>query len=172
MSFRSERHLARPSPGEHTHQKKSEPWVPKVIPNHPRGLSRTSYEGTWDELPNFDLLTPQSIDIVEDFGETPDKEFVALVYEGYLKIDANEMYEFALTSDDGSRLLIGGIVVVDNDGLHGAEEERGSAPLAKGWHPFRIEWFNKTGGASLHVRMGLLGGDLQRISAASFAVSE
>ena len=149
-----------------------DPWVSKVIPNHLGGLSRASYEGTWNELPNFDLLTPQLIDIVEDFGEAPDKEFVAMVYDGYLKIDANEMYEFALTSDDGSRLLIDGILVVDNDGLHGAEEEKGSAPLAKGWHMFRIEWFNKTGGASLHVRMGSLGGELQRIPATSFAVNE
>jgi hypothetical protein len=64
------------------------------------------------------------------------------------------VYTFALTSDDGSRLFIDGEVVVDNDGLHGAEERRGDIALAAGWHAIRVEWFNKSGGAELVLAMG------------------
>ena len=35
----------------------------------------------------------------------------------------------------------------------------GSIALEKGWHPIRVEWFNKTGGATLTLRVGTLGGE-------------
>jgi alpha-L-fucosidase len=147
------------------------PWQPSVLTNHIGGLVLKTYEGTWDELPEFSTRTPITQLHVESILESPEQEFVAWAFDGYLNIDEDAMYEFALTSDDGSRLLINDIVVVDNDGLHGTQEKRGSAPLAKGLHKFQVEWFNKAGGASLQVRMGLLGGVLKPVTASSFAVS-
>jgi hypothetical protein len=85
---------------------------------------------------------------------------------------SNDMYMFALSSDDGSRFLIGDTVVVDNDGLHGTQELYGSFPLANGWHKFRLEWFNKAGGASLNIRMGVVGCELIEIPSTSFASIE
>jgi hypothetical protein len=61
------------------------------------------------------------------------------------------VYAFTLTSDDGSRLYIGDTLVTDNDGLHGAEEKRGTIALAAGLHPVRVTYFNKTGGLELQV---------------------
>ncbi|MCP4797113.1 MAG: hypothetical protein GY885_13245, partial [Phycisphaeraceae bacterium] len=37
------------------------------------------------------------------------------------------------------------------DGLHGLIEKSTSVPLAAGWHPFRLEWFNATGDAALSL---------------------
>jgi hypothetical protein len=74
------------------------------------------------------------------------------------------MIAFSLASDDGSRLSIDGKVVVDNDGLHGTQEKRGYAPLARGNHEFVLEWFNKAGGAALDLRIGKLGEPLQRVT--------
>ena len=79
------------------------------------------------------------------------------------------MIEFALSSDDGSRLLIDGNIVIDNGGLHGSQEKRGSAPLSKGWHALKVEWFNKAGGATLDLRMGVLGKKVHSIDPSSFA---
>jgi hypothetical protein len=79
------------------------------------------------------------------------------------------MIEFALWSDDGSRLLIDGEIVIDNGGLHGTEEKRGVAPLSKGWHAIKVEWFNKAGGATLDLRMGVLGKQVQTIDSALFS---
>jgi len=152
----------------------------RVLPWHPdiqtelkvSGITRKIYKGSWDVLPDFSAIEPTKIERVDGIDQDPEGEQVAWVYEGYLLIDSNDMYEFALSSDDGSRLLIDGIVVVDNDGLHGTKEESGSAPLGKGWHNFRLEWFNKTGGATLNLRMGILGGALHSIQQPSFAPIE
>ena len=44
---------------------------------------------------------------------------------GMIRVPADGLYEFALTSDDGSTLTVGGRLVVDNDDFHGAEEKAG-----------------------------------------------
>jgi len=65
-----------------------------------------------------------------------------------------------LTSDDGSRLWLGGDLVIDHDGLHGTTAKSGTAALAEGLHRLRIEWFNKTGGATLGVSIARAGEEL------------
>jgi alpha-L-fucosidase len=134
-------------------------------------VQRQTYIGSWDELPDFSLLTPVKEEYVSSFT-APEGEFVAYVYEGYLFAPSNDMFMFALSSDDGSRFLIGDDVVIDNDGLHGTQEKRGSIALAKGWHKFKLEWFNKAGGASLDLRMGVIGSTLKSIPASSIALPE
>jgi len=151
------------SPIVSTTFRKVTPWTSTDIRDVKEGVTLNTYEGVWDELPNFSTLTPTSVSRVAELIEAPEQEHVARVFEGYVRVDENAMYEFALSSDDGSRLLIDENVVVDNDGLHGTQEKRGSAPLAKGLHRFRLEWFNKEGGASLQLKMGLLGAELRPI---------
>ena len=75
------------------------------------------------------------------------------------------MHHFALTSDDGSRLLIDDNVVIDNDGLHAAREVRGNAPLEAGYHRITIEWFNATGGAALSLKWKQPDGSWQPVPA-------
>ena len=76
----------------------------------------------------------------------------------------DDVYEFALRSDDGSRLRIGESLVVDNDGLHSSVEKRGTIALAQGRHPIVVEWFNSTGGAELEVRCAPAGERLKPIA--------
>ena len=134
-------------------------------------LNLSVYQGDWDVLPNFTLENS----ILEDTAFTfdvPEGEFVARVYSGYLYIPSTDMYMFALSSDDGSRLSIGGTVVVNNDGLHGAQVMNGTIALAEGWHACRVEWFNKTGGASLGLNMGVVGELLIPLPSSSLATGE
>jgi hexosaminidase len=63
------------------------------------------------------------------------------------------MYEFSLTSDDGSTLSLGSGVIVDNDGLHGAEERTGMAALRAGPHALTVRYFQAGGGAELRLRV-------------------
>ena len=79
-------------------------------------------------------------------------EHVALRYQGFLDVGDDELYRFALSSDDGSKLWIGGQLVVDNDGLHGSIEKRGAIALGAGLHAIEVVWFNATGGAELELR--------------------
>ena len=130
--------------------------------NNRYNIKKRSYEGSWDELPDFSALKPVHEQSVSSF-EVSEGEYVAFVYSGYLFAPSNDMFMFALASDDGSRFLIGEEVAIDNDGLHGVQEKQGSIALAMGWHKFQLEWFNKTGGSSLDLRMGVVGNETKPI---------
>ncbi len=132
------------------------------------GLLCEVYAGDWETMPDLGAMTPAESRAVAAVAALPEKyarERVAHRYTGLLRVPADGVYRFALTSDDGSRLLLGGEVVVDNDGLHSAETRVGVAALAAGWHTVTVEWFNKTGGADLSLKMGLVGGELAPVGA-------
>ena len=46
---------------------------------------------------------------------------------------------------------LSGVPVVQNDGLHGAEERSGSVYLEPGRHPIRVVWFNRSDRSELEV---------------------
>jgi len=94
----------------------------------------------------------------------PDQvEYVGYRYSGYIGIPRDDVYIFTLISDDGSRLLIDGTVVVDNDGLHGSLGREGTIALAAGTHEIEVEWFNKTGGADLDLLFAPAGAAAARV---------
>jgi hypothetical protein len=66
-----------------------------------------------------------------------------------LQIDTPGEYTFYLSSDDGSRLHIGGQSLIDNDGRHGVKVRSGKISLPAGENPFKIEYFNGGGGYEL-----------------------
>ncbi|KPC75492.1 membrane protein, partial [Streptomyces sp. NRRL WC-3753] len=94
------------------------------------------------QTPNVDKLMPV-IDwsATDDFGVAD--HFVSEVTAN-LTVPEDGTYDFRLTSDDGSRLLIGGDTVIDHDGLHGAEPKDGSKELTEGHHTLRIDHFDRT----------------------------
>ena len=51
------------------------------------------------------------------------------------------MYTFTVGSDDGSKLKIDDVIVVDNDGLHGYNIKIGSIMLQKGVHYLEATYF-------------------------------
>jgi alpha-L-fucosidase len=117
------------------------------------GLDYRYYEGDWDSLPRFDALKAVSNGTLPNFGFGPrrDQEHFAFVYAGYIDVPATGVYTFSTESDDGSRLLIGAEVVVDNDGLHGMARKKGTIALSAGLHPITVEFFEKTGGDGLTI---------------------
>ena len=94
------------------------------------------------------------------------RERVARRFTGFLRVPTDDVYRFALTADDGARLLLDGRTVVDHDGLHSATTADGTAPLAQGLHKIEVQWFNKTGDAALALRWARLGGTLSDVAAA------
>ncbi len=75
------------------------------------------------------------------------------VFAGLLRVPADGMYAFELTSDDGALLRIGGEVVVDHDGLHAATAKTGHAALAAGLHEIEVLYFEKGGLEALALRV-------------------
>jgi len=117
------------------------------------GLDYAVYEGEWSKLPDFGDLKPiatgrsDSVDISLKKGT--DK--YGYVFNGLIKIPKDGIYTFYLSSDDGSKLFIDDKLLVDNDGLHGMGDKSGESPLATGFHPIRILYFERTGGDDLQV---------------------
>ena len=139
-----------------------------------QGVTIETYHGDWSMLPDFGSMKPDSSATVANFQlrRGPRMEYIAHRYSAYLAVPRDDAYVFSLTSDDGSRLLIGDKVVVNNDGLHGVEEQRGTVALAAGTHRITVEWFNKTGGAELDVMFAPVTRPLARIADSSLFVAE
>jgi len=97
--------------------------------------------------PIYAGVSPQVSFLDADFKGL--KSNFALLGDGYLNIEEDDVYTFRLISDDGSQLLIDGKQVVDNDGLHGAELVDGSVGLKKGAHALHLEFFQGSGGKNV-----------------------
>ncbi|SDG39960.1 PA14 domain-containing protein [Psychroflexus sediminis] len=82
---------------------------------------------------------------------TGNAETYSVRYTGFINIAADDTYTFFTNSDDGSKLFIDGIEVVDNDGLHSAAEASGSISLTAGLHAIEILYFENTGDDLLTV---------------------
>jgi len=128
------------------------------------GLNFEIFEGSWNRLPDFNQLTPVSSGVADaitlDLPElTQDDEFGAR-FTGFIEVPRDDTYTFYTTSDDGSQLSIGEIVVVDNDGLHAARERSGEIELSAGKHPLTVTSFEKFGEETLSV--SLEGGGLSK----------
>jgi hexosaminidase len=102
----------------------------------------------------IDTLTASRSGVVASIALRGDEaaEQYALRFTGFLRVSEDALYTFELTSDDGSTLAIGGEMVVDNDGLHGAEARTGMVALRAGLHPITVRFFQGGGGAALSLR--------------------
>jgi predicted alpha/beta superfamily hydrolase len=129
--------------------------IPKPKNAKQGGLNYSYYEGAWDSLPDFKKLKSVQTGLADKeftFKKLPRAENFACVYEGYLEIKHDGYHIFGLNSDDGSRFWLGNQLLIDHDGLHGMEGERSYiVPLEKGFYPIRLEYFQKEGGANLHI---------------------
>jgi mono/diheme cytochrome c family protein len=114
------------------------------------------YRDTWDRLPDFDTLK------AEDSGKLPGGLFdlgprtrevsFGFAFEGFLIVPNDGTYTFSLDSDDGSRLIVNGAVVVDNDGVHLTGRPRaGQVKLAAGRVPIRLDYFQREQSLGLNV---------------------
>lgn len=133
------------------------------------GLAHAYYEGEWDRLPDFTALTPVKKGVVKNFDLSPRsrEDYFGFEFEGFIRIPADGVYTFFTDSDDGSRLYIGGQLVVDNDGLHGMKEEQGVIALTAGLHPIRVTFFEKTGSIGLAVSYRAPGSNKQPVPASA-----
>jgi hypothetical protein len=101
------------------------------------------------QTPNVDVLKP-TIDWEGDaaFGGLTQNFVVHAIAN--LTVATGE-YTFRLRSDDGSELYIDDKLVIDNDGLHGAEDKDGTVQLTAGMHALRVNFFEAGGGQELRL---------------------
>ncbi len=135
------------------------PGVTKQIMNdaalfQPRpGVHYDFYQGNWGALPNFATLTPVKSGDVDNFTLAPRtaNDLYAFRFTGKIRVPTAGTYTFFTTSDDGSQLKIDGVLVVNNDGLHGAQEVGGTRVLTAGEHAIEVTFFEQGGDETLIV---------------------
>lgn len=139
--------------------------LPAGAPGKAKGLVVKVFKGEWDVLPDFGAMTPDEASEYPAVALISAKfpEYTGLRLEGTVTVPATTVYRFALNSDDGSKLWIDGVLVVDNDGLHGPVSKVGAVALAKGAHSIRVDYFNKTGGSALKLSWAQSGGGFEEV---------
>ncbi len=123
------------------------------------GLRYQVFPGEFNSTADFKLTTePADTSIAKSFNVNTFKRAMpafGIIYTGFIRIDADGVYGFSTSSDDGSLLLIDDQPVVDNDGKHPVNEKGGSVALQRGYHHFTLKYFNIGITGSLHVFMTL-----------------
>ena len=129
--------------------------LPAVNPaNTVNGLAYKYYEGSnYTVVPDFSTLIPAKTGTARNFiistaGVT---NGFAFNFTGFIKVPSDGRYTFYTTSDDGSKLYIDNVLVVNNDGLHGAVENSGTIGLKAGKHAITVSYFQQNGGSVLSV---------------------
>ena len=118
------------------------------------GVAYKYYEGSWSKLPDFGTLTPvkEGVSGNIDLSQKVKHDHFGFVFSGYLKVSTAGEYCFAVKSDDGSKLWIGGQEVVDHDGIHAADAKLGlTLSLTPGYYPIRVEFFEAIYAEALEV---------------------
>jgi S1-C subfamily serine protease len=119
------------------------------------GLRYSLYHEKLSKLDGLSSLKPVSSGVASQLQPSElargRKDYYALCFEGCLKVPQTGFYRLTLASDDGSKLFLDGRQLIDNDGPHPLQETGGGARLAAGLHPLRLEFFQATGEAELHL---------------------
>lgn len=130
------------------------------------------FEGTWERLPDFSQLSPAASGGATDFSVdvASRRDTFALRFTGFLQLPQQAEYQFWLSSDDGSRLIIDGQTVLDHDGVHPGHTKDGRVTLSAGPHALVLEYFELHGEETLSLEIA--GGGLARQPAAGLVSPE
>lgn len=105
------------------------------------------YTDTVYTYPVIGDITLKKLNIPETYvskGSFPGvdrKTKFAMILHSKMKVQLDACYEFALTSDDGSRLWLNEIQVVNNDGGHGMKTKKDTVALREGLYDAKVWYF-------------------------------
>ena len=171
--FLQDPHSVRPSgrmPGLNLNEKEAREVASYFFKDHkvPPNVNYAFFEGSWDDVPDFDTLKPVSTGTASGFDLSVGKRQnnFGMRFTGFLQIAKPGQYQFWIGSDDGSRLAIDGKEVVKNGGVHPHSEKEGRTSLDVGPHEITVDYFQGSGEWTLTLDMQ--GPGLKRQSAAPF----
>jgi alpha-L-fucosidase len=117
------------------------------------GLKYKYFEGSWEKLPDFTKLSALKTGITPDINLNEKKQAsnYGFTFNGYINVPENDVYAFFLSSDDGSKLIIDDLKVLDFDGMHGMSDKRMDVALSAGLHRISIQFFQHDGDDGLKL---------------------
>lgn len=81
-------------------------------------------------------------------------------FQGKFTVPETKIYRFLLESYDGSRLLVDGKEIINNDGMHYEIRMDNYVALEKGEHTFEVQYFDFTRRETLRLWMNPIYSDL------------
>lgn len=120
--------------------------------------------GNWTWLPDFDKIKPEKTFDLDSVSLNPIqprvKDHFAVRFRGSFSIPQTDVYRFLLESYDGSRLLIDGKEIINNDGMHYEIKKENYVALEKGLHSFEVLYFDYTRRETLNIGIGTQTGEM------------
>jgi len=122
-----------------------------------QGMNFAFFKGEFKSVKDFSNETLRNSGETKNFApaQFKEKENFGAVWEGYLNVPADGIYEFWLESKDGAVISIDDEKIVDLDGVHEKKNAYGDVPLKAGFHRFRLQYFHTTGDPALSMRYGI-----------------
>ena len=111
------------------------------------GLSYRFYSDTpIRSITSVEHLTPEryrssGVTAIPSLQKHAEVDWFGYIFEGWIDAPASGMYTFMLDTDDGSRLYIDDQLVIDNNYNKGNIVTKGLVYLEKGFHRFRMPYF-------------------------------
>ncbi len=124
------------------------------VRNPKDGLKYSYYEGTWDQLPDFDLLKEKSNGVAKDFWVSDyslREDHFGMVLSGTILVQEEGLYTFRSRSDDACKLYIHEKIVVNQDNVQEGFNDVGAIALKKGFHPVTIHFREGIGRGRLRL---------------------
>ncbi len=114
-----------------------------------KGLFYEHSTGAWDNLENINWTQAEFTGMVENFILTPktQDDFFNFRFDGYLYLQKEGVYQFRISSDDGSRLSLDDSLFINNDGIHNLVSVTSPVHIMQsGAHRITVDFFeyNKT----------------------------
>jgi hypothetical protein len=104
-----------------------------------------------DHVSTINIRNPGGVFGVDPYGLGMDPDYAAR-FSGYLRIDTPGEYTFQLGVDDGARLVVGGVTVVQMPTGNGDFQARaGSVRLATGLVAIEITYYQSVGNTELQL---------------------
>ena len=86
-------------------------------------------------------------------SDTTRKEHVGLVFEGWINIPEDALYDFYLSGDDGTKLWVDGEVLISSEHPNGSDLRTTKIALKKGFHGVKLAYLQIGGDASLRFEV-------------------
>lgn len=80
----------------------------------------------------------------------PDDEYSER-WTGYVFVDETGLWRFGTLSNDGVRLWVDDVLIIDHWTQHATTTDVGALPLAEGWYLIRLEHFQQGGGVDIQL---------------------
>jgi hexosaminidase len=111
------------------------------------------YEGDFHALPDFARLVPKRSGRLAGllFDPAFRSERFAVVYDAWVVVPEDGVVRFVARADDGVRVDVDGVRVVDDDGEHAPRDAEGEIALARGPHTVRVGYFQGGHGKELSL---------------------